>query len=129
MARLLVVDDEAQIVMLMRFVLEKAGHVVEEAHNGAEALAALGVEPRDEGKPLPDLVLLDIMMPVMDGVEAAKRLQEDPRTAKLPILVVTAKGDMRRLFDSMPAVAGFFPKPFDPQTLRETVARVVAAKG
>jgi CheY-like chemotaxis protein len=126
MARLLVVDDEPSVVLLMRFVLEKAGHTVDEARNGQEALAKLGVEPKDESKTLPDLVLLDIMMPVLDGHAAAKRLQEDPRTAQLPILVVTAKGDMRHLFDSMPAVAGFFPKPFDPQTLRETVARVTA---
>ena len=128
MARLLIVDDEPSVVMLMRFVLEKAGHSVEEAHNGADALARLGVDPADAAKPLPDLVLLDIMMPVMDGVQTAKRLSQDPRTAALPILVVTAKGDMRHLFDSMPAVAGFFPKPFDPQTLRETVARVTAGK-
>jgi CheY-like chemotaxis protein len=128
MARLLVVDDEPSVVLLMRFVLEKAGHVVDEAHNGLEALERLGVEPADPSKPLPDLVLLDIMMPLMDGHAAARRLQEDPRTAKLPILVVTAKGDMRHLFDSMPAVAGFFPKPFDPQTLRETVARVAAGR-
>ena len=122
MARLLVVDDEPSVGLLMRVGREKAGPTVAEAHNGAEALAALGVDP------LPDLVLLDIMMPVMDGVQTAKRLSEDPRTAALPILVVTAKGDLRHLFDSMPAVAGFFPKPFDPQTLRETVARVTAGK-
>ncbi len=128
MARLLIVDDEPSVVLLMRFVLEKAGHSVEEAHNGAEALARLGVDPVDPAKPLPDLVLLDIMMPVMDGVETAKRLGRDPRTAALPILVVTAKGDMRHLFDSLPAVAGFFPKPFDPRTLRETVARVAAGR-
>lgn len=128
MARLLVVDDEPSVVLLMRFVLEKAGHTVEEAHNGAEALALLGVEPLDASKALPDLVVLDIMMPVLDGHAAARRMREDPRTATLPILVVTAKGDMRHLFDSMPAVAGFFPKPFDPQALRDAVSRAVAGR-
>lgn len=128
MARLLIVDDEPSVVMLMRFVLEKAGHSVEEARDGREALERLGVEPRDPAKPLPDLVLLDVMMPVMDGPTAARLMREDPRTASLPILVITAKGDMSRLFDSMPAVAGFFPKPFDPRTLREAVARATAGK-
>lgn len=125
MARILIVDDEEAIVTLMRFILEKVGHQVDSARNGQEALAALGVEPFDVERPLPDLVLLDIMMPVMDGHTACKRIHASPRTQRLPVIVVTAKGDMRSLFEGIPSVAAFFSKPFDPKSLREAVAKAL----
>jgi CheY-like chemotaxis protein len=128
MARLLVVDDEPTLVLLMRTVLEKAGHTVDEAGNGQEALEKLGVDPDDETKPLPDLVLLDVMMPVLDGTAVAAAMRDHPRARKVPILVVTAKGDLRALFEAMPQVAGFFQKPFDPASLREAVLKAVAPK-
>lgn len=128
MAKVLVVDDEPAIVMLIRFILEKAGHSVAEAHNGLEALGALGVNPENPAAELPDLILLDMMMPVMDGLAAAKAMSDHPRASKIPILVVSAKGDMRPLFESMPQVAGFFQKPFDPGPLRDAVARATTPK-
>ena len=124
MAKVLVVDDEPAMVMLMRFVLEKSGHAVTEAHNGLEALGALGVRPENPAADLPDLILLDVMMPVMDGLAAAQAMSAHPRASKVPILVVTAKGDLRPLFEALPQVAGFFQKPFDPKQLREAVGRV-----
>ena len=128
MAKVLVVDDEPSVVMLMRFILEKAGHTVTEAHNGLEALGSLGVNPENAAADLPDVVLLDVMMPVMDGLAAAQAMNAHPRASKVPILVVTAKGDLRPLFEAMPQVAGFFQKPFDPRLLREAVARAAAPK-
>ena len=128
MAKVLVVDDEPSVVMLMRFVLEKSGHTVTEAHNGLEALAALGVEPENADADLPDVILLDVMMPVMDGLAAAEALRDHPRASKVPVLVVTAKGDLRQLFEAMPQVVGFFQKPFDPRLLRDAVTRAAAPK-
>jgi len=128
MADILVVDDEPTVVMLTRFILEKAGHVVNEARNGQEALQMLGVNPDDPSAALPQLVLLDVMMPIVDGYAVAKAMGKHPRVSKVPILVITAKGDMRQLFEAMPQVAGFFQKPFDPKLLRETVAKLVAPK-
>ena len=125
MARLLIVDDEPSLVLLMRAVLEKVGHTVADAANGAEALARLGVSPDDASAELPDLILLDVMMPVLDGFGVAAALKDHPRAGKVPILIVTAKGDMRPLFEAMPQVAGFFQKPFTPAGLREAVARAV----
>jgi CheY-like chemotaxis protein len=127
-AKVLIVEDEPSVVMLMRFILEKSGHAVSEAHNGLEALAALGVRPDDPAVPLPDVVLLDVMMPLMDGLAAAEAMRDHPRASKVAILVVTAKGDLRKLFEAMPQVVGFFQKPFDPGQLREAVARAVAPK-
>ncbi len=128
MAKILVVDDEQPIVQLVQFILEKVGHQVTVAYNGAEALQVLGVEPKDPKAPLPDLVLLDLMMPIMDGLTACLRLRDDPRTAKLPVVIVTAKGDMRSAFDKVPSVAAFFHKPFDPGALRAAVDKALAAK-
>jgi len=128
MAKILVVDDEEPIIALMRFILEKSGHTVSSAGNGQEALRALGVDPADDAALLPDIVVLDVMMPIMDGYTAAVAIRNYPRTASLPILVVTAKGDMRHLFEAIPSVAGFFEKPFDPKDLRAAITKVTAGK-
>jgi CheY-like chemotaxis protein len=125
MAELLVVEDDPDARGLMCFILEKAGHEVQAAGNGQEALAILGVDPPDAAKPLPDLVLLDVMMPIMDGYTAAIAMKNAPRTAKLPIVVVTAKGDMRQLFEALPTVKAFSQKPFEPKMLRETVDKAL----
>jgi CheY-like chemotaxis protein len=128
MANILVVDDEPTIVAMMRFILEKVGHKVAQGGNGVEAVAALGIDPPDEKAALPDLVILDIMMPVMDGYTVSLMMKDNPRTKNIPILIVTAKSDMANAFEAMPSVAGFFIKPFDPKTLREAVAKLVAPK-
>ncbi|GIF05459.1 response regulator [Actinoplanes siamensis] len=82
MARVLVVDDEPDLRFLHRRVLSRAGHHVTEAGDGAAALEAVRESP-------PDLVVTDLMMPVMDGIELIKRLRADPATAAIPILVVS----------------------------------------
>jgi CheY-like chemotaxis protein len=127
-AKILIVDDEEPIVALMKFILEKVGHTVATAYNGQAALQALGVEPQDPAVALPDLVILDVMMPIMDGYTAAVAIRNHPRTADLHLLVITAKGDMRQLFEAIPTVVGFFEKPFDPKRLREIIAQVVPAQ-
>ena len=128
MAKILVVDDEQPIVQLMQFILEKIGHEVSVAYNGAEMLEALGVEPKNESAPLPDLILLDLMMPIMDGLTACLRLRDDARASKIPVVIVTAKGDMRSAFEKVPSVAAFFHKPFDPGALRVAVDKALASK-
>lgn len=125
MANLLIVDDEPTLVLLMRTVLEKDGHVIDSAENGQIALVKLGVAPDNPAAPRPDLILLDVMMPVLDGLGVAAALKDHPRAGGVPILIVTAKGDMRPLFEAMPQVAGFFQKPFTPAGLREAVLKAV----
>ncbi len=129
MAAILVVDDEPEIVTLLRFVLEQDGHAVSSAGNGVEALERLGVEPLKAELPLPDLIVLDIMMPVMDGYQLNQRLQVEPRTQGLPILVLTAKGQkMRDLFEMAPNVAAYVQKPFDPKMLRELISGILTSR-
>ena len=128
MANILVVDDEKEIVMLMKIILERAGHKVTSAGNGEIALQVLGVDPADSDAVLPDLVVLDLMMPIVDGFTVAVTMRDEPRTAKLPLLIVTAKTDMRDRFAEVPSVAGFFVKPFNPKQLVETIASVLLGK-
>ena len=125
MARILLVDDERDVVTLIKFMLEKDGHMVVAAYDGAEALAKAGVEPRDETSVIPDLVILDVMMPVMDGFAVCARLQEDERTKTVPILVLTAKGGEMERSESSCAVTAHLEKPFDPKALRELVTALL----
>lgn len=126
MARILVIDDERDVVTLIKFLLEKDGHQITEAYNGAEALARLGVEPKAEGVTFPDLIIMDVMMPVLDGYATATRLREDPTTRAIPLIILTAKGQMKELFEMAPNVAAYIEKPFDPKNLRELVTGMLA---
>lgn len=129
MARILLVDDERDVVTLVKFMLEKDGHSVVPAYDGAEALAKLGLEPRDDTALVPDLAILDLMMPVMDGWTVCSRLREDPRTRAVPVIVLTAKGESRDLFHAAPNVAAHLEKPFDPKALRDLVASMLDHRG
>ena len=130
MSVIMVVDDEPDIVTLLRFALEKEGYGVTEAANGLIALGLLGLEPVKTDSSLPDLIVLDIMMPVMDGYQLNMRLQTEPRAKDIPILVLTAKGQkMRDLFEMAPNVAAYVQKPFDPKMLRELIAGILASRG
>lgn len=129
MATIMIVDDEPEIVTLLRFVLEKEGYGVTEASNGQAALERLGMDPPKPETPLPDLLILDIMMPVMDGYTLNMKLQGNVKTKSIPILVLTAKGQkMRDLFEMAPNVAAYVQKPFDPKMLRELIAGILAGK-
>jgi CheY-like chemotaxis protein len=87
--RILIVEDDVRNVYSLTSILEPRGAVVEIARNGQEALDALN---RQADAPSPvDLVLMDVMMPVMDGLDATRRIRMDPRWPKLPIIMLTAK--------------------------------------
>ncbi|MCB2055754.1 MAG: response regulator [Geminicoccaceae bacterium] len=83
--RILVVDDEPNIVMSLEFLMKREGFEVEVARNGAEALAALD-------RPPPDLMLLDVMMPAFDGYEVCARIRENAAWKDTRIVMLTARG-------------------------------------
>lgn len=128
MAHILVVDDERDVVTLIRFLLEKDTHKVTEAYNGADALAKLGVEPASDAGVAPNLIILDVMMPVMDGYTVCSKLAANKKTSSIPVLILTAKGATRDLFSLSPNVAAHIDKPFDPKHLRELVAGMLNPK-
>lgn len=101
---------------LIRVTLEGAGYDVVEAHHGAVAL-----ERAKESRP--DLVVTDLMMPVMGGRELIDRLRSDPETTSIPILVLSANGSLR-IGDANAALS----KPFDPEVLLENV-RTLSQEG
>lgn len=114
-ARILVVDDEPSIVRLLATTLKARGHQVFEASDGQEALdSAIELKP--------DLILLDIMMPRMDGREARKRLRANPDTAGIPIIHLSAVGDFEsQLADMEDGLTDYITKPFAPRELADRI--------
>ena len=109
MSTILVVDDESNMRFLLRLILERAGYEVAEAPHGAAALARAQ-------QSRPDLVLTDLMMPVMTGRELIERLRADPETAGIPIVVVSANPNA-----PVPEADARIGKPFDTDKLLETI--------
>ena len=118
MARVLVVDDEKDVVELVKFLLERDGHQVLEAFIGREALEVAFAQH-------PELIILDIMMPEMDGYTVNARLTENESTRRIPVIILTAKGQMRDVFEMASNVAFYMEKPFDPKHLREKIQEVL----
>lgn len=111
---ILIVDDEQSILTLLDEVLEDEGFVVQRAQNGQEALALALAEP-------PDLVVTDLMMPVMDGRALAQHLRHHPATATVPILLISAAYTARPA-DRFTAV---LPKPFAVDALLAAIERLL----
>jgi DNA-binding response OmpR family regulator len=116
-SRVLIVEDEPDIRGLLAFHLEREGYQVVKSSTGADALRQVRARP-------PDLVLLDLMLPEMDGLEVCRRLRQDPATAPLPIVMLTAKGEeVDRVLGLELGADDYIVKPFSP---KEVVARIRA---
>jgi len=113
--RILVVDDEPDVLDLVTYNLGRAGFQTDTAADGAEAL-------RQARSTAPDLILLDLMLPEMDGLEVCKLLRRDARTSAIPIIMLTARAsEMDRIIGLELGATDYVPKPFSP---RELVLRV-----
>jgi len=116
-SRVLIVEDEPDIRELVVHHLKREGYQVSAASSGEEALRQVQAAP-------PDLVILDLMMPAMNGLEVCRRLRQDPVTASLPIVMLTAKGDeVDRVLGLEIGADDYIVKPFSP---KELLARVRA---
>lgn len=116
-SKILVVEDEKNIVRVVTYNLEREGCQVQVAKDGEEAL---GKAQRE----LPDLVILDLMLPKIDGLEVCRQLRANPKTAQIPIIMLTAKTqEADRIVGLEMGADDYIPKPFSP---RELLARVKA---
>jgi excisionase family DNA binding protein len=115
----LVVDDDARLREYVRVNLEVEGYTVREAASAEEGLAALEEEP-------PDLILLDVMMPKVDGWEMLRRVQERHGVGSIPVLMFSGKLDAPTAAEASSRGAhGFIGKPFDPQQLIESAKQML----
>jgi DNA-binding response OmpR family regulator len=118
----LVADDDHDILTLVRFRLERAGYEVIQARDGEEAVR-LAVEHE------PDLAVLDVMMPKLDGYEATKQLRGHETTSRLPVILLTARvqeADVARGFEA--GADDYVKKPFSPQELSARVQAVLGRR-
>lgn len=116
--KILAVDDERHIVRLVEVNLQRAGYQVVTAYDGREALEKVKAEE-------PDLIVLDVMMPYMDGFEVLKNLKADPVTAEIPVIMLTAKAQDADVFRGWQSgVDCYLTKPFNPMELLTFVKRI-----
>ena len=116
--KILVCDDERHIVRLIQVNLEKQGWQVVTAYDGKEGLEKIRAEK-------PDLCVLDVMMPYMDGFEVLKSLRREPETESLPVIMLTAKAQDKDVFEGYHYGADMYlTKPFNPAELVSFVKRI-----
>jgi two-component system alkaline phosphatase synthesis response regulator PhoP len=117
--KVLVVDDEEYIQHILNFSFGAEGYDVLTASDGQEAIAKAKSDK-------PDVIVLDIMMPKMDGYEACKKLKSDPQTKNIPVILLTAKGrDVDRKLGAEVGADDYVVKPFSPGRLIERVEGII----
>ena len=120
--KILVVDDEVYILHILDFSLGAEGFDVLTANNGEEAIAKAVQE-------LPDLIVLDIMMPVLDGYETLRRLKREPKTKDIPVILLTAKGrDVDKRLGFEVGATDYIVKPFSPSRLIERIEEIIGCR-
>ena len=116
---ILVVDDEQEILELVNYNLAKEGYSVVGVGTGEDALEATRIK-------MPDLVILDLMLPGVDGLEVCRRLKGDPKTQHIPIVMLTAKGGEADIVAGLElGAADYVTKPFSPRVLSARVRAVL----
>ena len=117
--KILIVEDEKDIILVLRNALEKNGYEVIDANDGEQALEKVSSEK-------PDLVILDIMIPKLDGISVNLRLKDNPSTKGLPVIVITGKSHMEELLKikNELSVAAYLEKPFSVAMLIEKISQI-----
>jgi CheY-like chemotaxis protein len=119
--RILVVEDDVRNVYALTNILEPRGAIIEIARNGREAIVALEKSTSQPGSAI-DLVLMDVMMPVMDGLSATREIRKNADWKKLPVIILTAKAmpdDQQRCIDA--GASDYMAKPLDVEKLLSLV--------
>lgn len=117
--KILVVEDEKNIQLVLKYNLELDGNEVLLAGNGQEALSMANESI--------DLILMDVMMPVMNGLDACRKLKESPRTEAIPVFMLTAKSQISDIEAAFQAGANdYLTKPFEPAELAQRIQNMLA---
>jgi len=120
MKKILIADDHAEVVELVRVTLEGEDYEIVDASNGKEALKKARLEK-------PDLVLLDVVMPKMDGFEVCRKLKKDPQTKEIPIIMLTAKAqEVEKEKGREVGASDYITKPFSPSALLTKIEEILA---
>ncbi len=105
--KILIVDDESNTREILRYIFKGGGFIIEDARNGKEALQKVAQDK-------PDIIILDVAMPEMDGFQACKQLRENPDTKDIPIIFLSAQRDIVEFIQDMPgATIEYIEKPCD----------------
>jgi twitching motility two-component system response regulator PilH len=123
MARILIVDDSPSQLMGIRRIVEKLGHEALTAEDGA---AGVDVAKRE----IPDLILMDVVMPNLNGFQATRTISREPTTKHIPIVLVTTKDqDTDRVWGMRQGARAYLTKPFSETELADTITRYVSGLG
>ncbi len=116
--RVLIAEDEPHIVESLSFVLQRSGYEVSSVLDGEAAILRLRSDP-------PDMMILDVMLPKLNGFEVLKRVKSDPALRSIPVIILTAKGQVqdRRMAEEI-GVDGFMTKPFSNREIVDEVRRL-----
>ncbi len=118
--RVLVVEDDAAIIELLRFLLEQEGLEVEVAHDGLEALDKMEVWS-------PDLVLLDLRLPKLEGMDVLWEMRQNPKWSNIPVIIISVDSSPQTMLQGWRlGVDSYFIKPFDPDELIRVVRRIIS---
>ena len=116
--KVLVVDDDPAILEICSDLLQTEGYTVSVATNGQQALEQIRTDP-------PQVILMDIMMPVLDGVEACRQVKANPATAEIPVVLMSARTNLTRQSQELASADALVAKPFDIDHLLNTIHDLV----
>ena len=116
--KVLVVDDDPAILEICSDLLQTEGYTVSVATNGQQALEQIRTDP-------PQVILMDIMMPVLDGVEACRQVKANPATAEIPVVLMSARTNLTRQSQDLASADALVAKPFDIDHLLNTIHDLV----
>lgn len=118
MAKILIADDEPEVVQFCAFALQKLNHTIITAESGPEAMRKL----KDEK---PDLLLLDIMLPGMDGYTLQLQMAQNAELSRIPVIIISVLKPAQPLFEKFEQISGFLAKPFPAEELVNSVEKVL----
>lgn len=116
--KILAIDDEPEMLSLVRLSLERGGYQIVTCESGSKAWDSIIAEK-------PDLLVLDVMLPGIDGYSLQIKLSQEEATKNIPVIVMTALEPSRTLFKKFPQVVGFMTKPFNPDELLQKVESTI----